>query len=854
VLRVSLKSLWARKFRLFATALAVVLGVAFMAGTLVLTDTVTRTFNNLFANVYKGTDAVVRGQSAFNGPQNTGAQRPRVDASLLPVVQQVPGVAAAEGSVVGYTRLVGANGKALGNPSMGPPTLGISWNAVPQLNPFTLVEGRAPSAPDEIVIDRKSAKDGHLTVGGFATVLTQAPPRQMRISGIVRFGNADSPAGATVVLFTLPVAQQLVAEPGKFDSIPAVADKGVSQAQLASRISHVLPAGTEAVTGAKLIKETQSNVRKGLSFFTTFMLVFAIIALIVGAFIIFNTFSITVAQKTRENALFRALGASRRQILRSVLFEAFVVGAVASVIGLAAGVAVAAGLKALLAAVGFAIPAGGVVFAVRTVIVCLVVGVGVTMLAAYSPARKAGKVPPVAAMRDVVVGSKGYGSKERVIIGSVVTGGGVVILFVGLFSHPSNALPIVGLGALLVFFGVSVLGRTVSLPLSRFIGYPLPRLRGVTGKIARQNAMRNPKRTAASASALMIGVGLVSFITIFASSTTASINATIDRSFTGDFVVDSGAGQGPGAVGGLDPSLAAQLNRLPEISAAAGIRMGAAKVDGSVQQLLGVDPATAFRLFDVKPLQGKTSDLGADSIAVYKNVASDKHLRIGSMLPVVFKDTGSKQLRVALIYGENRPAGNYLLGLPAYSANFANDYDNQVFVKKAPDASKPAALAAIKGVVNKYPGAKVLDQTGYKNELAKPVNQLLSLIYVLLALAIIIALLGIANTLALSIFERTRELGLLRAVGMTRSQLRSSIRWESVLIALQGTALGLLVGIFFGWSLVRALSNKGIDQLSIPPLQIIAIVVIAALAGVLAAVAPSRRAAKLDVLKAVVSD
>jgi putative ABC transport system permease protein len=584
-----------------------------------------------------------------------------------------------------------------------------------------------------------------------------------------------------------------------------------------------------------------------LSFFTTFMLVFAAVAVLVGAYIIFNTFSITVAQRTRENALFRALGASRRQVLGSVLLEALAVGLIASVIGLALGVAVAAGLKALLAAFGFDIPAGGIVFMPRTVIVSLLLGVGVTVIAAYSPARKAGKAPPIAAMRDVVVGSTGYGSRQRIIIGTLITGCGVVALFAGLFAHPKNAIEIVGLGVLLVFLGVSVLGRTVSLPLSRALGWPLSRLRGLTGQLARENAMRNPKRTAASASALMIGVGLVAFITIFASSTKASINATIERAFTGDFIVDSGAGM----AGGLDPSLARQINRLPEVQAATGIRTGTAEVNGSVQSIVGVDPATAFQLFDVKPLQGKTSDLGPNAIAVYKNVARDKHLRLGDPVPVLFKDTGLQHLHVALIYGENRPAGNYFLGTAAYEANFADVYDTQIFIKKNPSVSSAAALSAIKQVAARYPGAKVLDEAGYKAEQAKPVNQLLSLIYALLALAIIIALLGIANTLALSIFERTRELGLLRAVGMTRSQLKSTIRWESVIIALQGTVLGIAIGVFFGWALIDALSNQGIDQFSVPIRSLIVIVVLAGLAGIVAAIIPGRRAANLDVLRAV---
>ncbi|HET6875205.1 MAG TPA: FtsX-like permease family protein [Acidimicrobiales bacterium] len=847
MLRITIKGLLARKVRLMTSALAVVLGVAFMAGTFVLTDTVTRTFDTLFASVYKGTDAVVRGQAEFTGPQNTGTQRARVDQSLVATVEKVPGVALAQGEIYGYTRLIAKDGRALGNPASGAPTLGSSWSDVPRLNPFTLVAGRAPTAPAEIAIDRQSARTGKLAVGDYATVLTKAPPQRMLITGIVRFGNADSPGGASVVLFTPPVAQQLVAEPGKYDSISVVADKGISQSQITARISKVLPAGTEAVTGAAVIRESQNDMHKAMSFFSTLMLVFAIVSLLVGAFIIFNTFSITVAQRTRENALFRALGASRGQVLSAVLLEALLIGIGASLVGLVAGVAVAIGLKGLLSAMGFGIPAGGIVFLGRTVLVSMLTGVGVTLVAALSPARKAGKVPPIAAMREIVVGSTGYGSKERVIVGGLLTSAGVTALLFGLFAHPANALLVVGAGALLVFFGVSALGRTVSLPLSRVIGAPLPRLRGASGLLARQNAMRNPKRTAASASALMIGVGLVAFITIFASSTKASINATVDRAFTGDFIIDSGAGM----MGGLDPTLAQRLNQLPQVQAATGIKLGVAKIDGSVQMIIGVDPVRGFQMFDVKPLQGRPADLGADSIAVYKDVAKDKHLSVGDTVPVLFKDTGTKQMKVALIYGENRPAGNYVLSNAAYSANFANNYDSQIFIKKTPGASSASALAEVRQLAAQYPGAKVLDQTGYKAEMAKPINQQLSFVYVLLALAVLIALMGIANALGLSIFERTRELGLLRAVGMTRSQLRSTIRWESVIIALQGTLLGMLVGIFFGWALVKALSAQGIDQFALPVGSLAVIVAVGALAGVMAAVVPGRRAARLDVLKAV---
>ena len=611
--KIVLQGLFARKLRLVTTALAVILGVAFTAGTLVLTDTLTSIFNDLSAGVYKGTDAVVRAKAVFNGPNNIGEVRPMIDAALVPALSHVPGVAAAEGSVLGYTRLIGKDGTPIGNPSNGAPTLGGNWGTVPALNPFHLVAGHAPQAPDEVVIDKHSATVGHLAVGDTTTVLVNGPPRRVRISGISGFGTADSPAGASVVQFTTPVAQLLVAAPGKFSSISFVAAPGVSQQQLVSNLQRVLPPGTEAVTGATAIKETQDTFQKGLSVFSKFFLIFAVVAVLVGAFIILNTFAITVAQRTRENGLFRALGASKRQVLGSVLIEAAAVGLIAALIGLAAGVAVAAGLKALLSAIGLGLPGGGLVLNARTVILSLLLGIGVTLVAAISPARKAAKVPPVAAMQEATVGSTGYGSKQRVIVGIAILVLGVAALFTGLFGHPPNAFLVVGAGVLLVFLGVSVLGRTIALPLSRAIGSPLPRIKGVTGTLARENTMRNPKRTAASASALMIGVGLIAFITIFASSIKASINASIDRSFAGDFVINSGAG----ASGGVDPALAQKLTTLPQVAAATGERLGSMVILGQATMIAAVDPRTAGQIFNVSPVQGSIGALGADGIAVY---------------------------------------------------------------------------------------------------------------------------------------------------------------------------------------------------------------------------------------------
>ncbi len=849
MLRTSFKNMLAHRRRLAATALAVILGVALIAGTLVLTDTISQTFTGLYSTVYQGTDAVVRAKAAFTGIQNSGAQRPPVDAGLVASLRTVKGVAADEGVVRGYARLVGSNGQALGNPNTTG-TIGRSWPGTGPLNPWVLAAGRPPGADNEIVIDAKSASDGHLAVGDTATVLVEGPPRQMLITGIARFGGASSPGGASVVLFTVPAAQKLVGQPGKFDSISFAAQPGVSQTQLVRNLQAVLPAGLEAVTGQQAASEDRSTTLNAVGQLTTLLLVFAVAALLVGAFMIFNTFSITVAQRTRENGLLRALGATRRQILSSVLLEAVTVGLLASAVGLGVGVAVAAGLKALLAAIGIDIPAGSIVFTARTVIIALVVGTGVTVAAALSPARKAGKVPPIAAMQDAAVTSTGYGSKQRVFVGLGVLALGAAALFTGLLAHLSSPVLVVGVGAVLVFFGVAILGRTVALPISRVLGAPLPALRGVTGTIARQNAMRNPKRTAAAASALMICVGLVSFITIFASSATAAINTVYARTFTGDFIINSGAG----GTGGVDPALARRVGQLPQVALASGLRVGMAKIEGGVQQVVAVDPKTAFGIFDVQPLQGNENDLGPNAIAVYKTVATDHHLKIGDHIPVLFAGTGTRSMRVALIYGSSEPAGNYFLGISAYQANFTNQYDLLVFVKKAPGVSTAAALAAVTTVTKDYPGTTVQNEAQYEAQTEQPINQILDLIYILMLLAVIIALLGIGNTLALSIYERIREIGLFRAVGMTRRQLRSVIRLESVVIALQGTVLGLLIGVLFGWAIVHAINIFGTGVVSIPYRTLVAVVILAAIGGVVTAIRPAGRAARLNILRAIVTE
>jgi putative ABC transport system permease protein len=852
VRRVTIKGLLAHKLRFALTALAVMLGVAFMSGTMVLTDTISRTFDNLFADVNRGTDAYVRSaqslSSGFGGAARR--QRGRVPASLVPEIQSVPGVAAAEGNLQFYAQLVGKNHKTIGNPQQGAPTFGFNWGTVKALNPYRLEPGgRAPQG-DQVVIDAASAKNGGFKVGDTVTVLTQGPPKQYQIVGIAKFGDADSAAGSTAALFDTPTAQAITVATDQFDSISVVAQPGVSQQTLKSRIAATLDNKTyQVLTGAQITKENQSDIQNALSFFNTALIVFALVALFVGCFIIFNTFSIVVAQRIREAALLRALGASGRQVMTSVLTEAVLVGLFASVIGLAAGILLSTALKALLDVFGFDIPAGGTVVTAQTVIVALLVGTLVTIISAIVPARKASRVPPIAAMRDVATEGRPH-SGRRVLIGIAITALGVLVLFAGLFG--GAGIQFVGLGALVVFIGVFVLGPVLARPLSDVIGSPLPRLRGITGTLARDNAMRNPKRTSATAAALMIGVALVGFITVFAASTKRSIDVQVDRAFKADYVITTGSGFG-GGFGGFSSALANDVAKLRQVGASSPLRFNQAEFDGSSKFFVALQPQSAGALFDLKVEAGRLTDLGeSGSVAVSRAVADDHHWKIGSKLPVRFPN-GTSELTVRTIYGNGQKQGlsDYGLSLATFDQHYTSQLDQQVYVKLAPGVSPAEGRKALDGVLKAYPNAKLQDRTQFKEAQAAQINQLLNLIYALLFLAVLIALIGIANTLALSIYERTRELGLLRAVGMSRRQLRSSIRWESVIISLLGTFLGLVIGLFFGWAVVEALKDQGITEFAPPGLQLLLVVLLGGFAGVLAAVVPARRAAKLDVLRAV---
>lgn len=850
--RVTAAGLLAHKVRYALTATAVVLGVALMAGTLVLTDTIKATFDGLFADVYRNTAAVVRAKQPFTPGTNFTNQRAKIDAALVNRIRQVPGVVETRLSVAGYAQLVGRNGKPVGNPAAGAPTLGQAWNPGGDLmNPYRFLAGsRPPRTGDEVAIDKHSADVGHLVVGDQVVVLTTGAPKRYVITGIMRWETADSPLGASIILFDLPTAERVLAQPGKVDEIDVAAASGITQLQMVARLRTVInDPKLEVITGAEITTESQNGVHKALSFLDTFLLVFAVIALFVGSFLIFNTFSIVVMQRMRELALLRAVGAGRFQVVRSVLGESLIIGVAASAVGLGAGVVLAVGLRALLSAVGFGVPAAGLVVTGRTVVVSLALGTVITLLSAVFPAWKAGKVAPVAAMRDVEA-SEETRRLRRLASGDLVLSAGLAVLLVGLYADVANRMTYVGVGAALVFLGVAILGPVVSRPLSRVIGAPL-RLIGASGLLARNNAMRNPKRTSAAAAALMVGVALIAVISVMASSTKASITKAVDSAVRADFVI-SGGGQ-PGGESGFSPSMQRRLAALPEVASATGVRSGSVRIGGSTIIALAVDPRQVSDLFDVNVRQGSFASMSADGIAISQHEADARHLRLGDPIRVVFTTGRVESFRVAVIYGARSVAGDYVLPLAAARTNFSSGLDFQVYVKLAPGTSLSQGRRAVETVVAAYPNARVMDRAEYKHQQEAQIDQLLNLMYGLLGLALVIALIGIANTLALSIHERTRELGLLRAVGMTRRQLRATVRAEAVVIALLGTVQGLAVGVLLGWAVVAALGSSGIATLSVPVAQLLIAAVLAAVAGAVAASAPGRRAARLDVLRAISS-
>ena len=844
----TIKNLLAHKLRLALTAISVVLGVAFVAGTLVLTDTMNATFDNVFGEATKNTSVAVRAESAFSTDDGTD-QRENIAASLLRNVEEVDGVAEATPIVNGYAQVVGKDGDVVQNGQA--PGLGTNWIDSKTLSPLKLTDGRAPAGPDEVAIDGATAEKGGLAVGDRVKVLLKGPARTVELTGIFNYGDSNNLAGATMTAFETEFAQEVLTEPGKISAISLAAADGVSDEALLKRVREELPSGIEAITGAQLAKESADTIQNALSFFTYFLLTFAIIALFVGSFIIFNTFTMLVAQRTKELALLRAVGASRKQVTRSVMLEALLVGLIGSIVGLALGFAVALGLLKLMNTTGAGLPEGDLVFAQSTVIWAFVVGVGVTVVAAVLPARRAAKIPPVAALREGFT-MPAASLRRRLIVGSIFTALGVISMATGLFGGADQPVLFVGAGAMAIFIGVATLSPLVSQPLVRLLALPLPRLFKTPGRLSRENALRNPRRTSATASALMIGLALVGAFSVMGASLKASFGEAIDNSIGADFVL------GTEQYAPLSTDAAKQVEKVDGVAEVGSIRWGTAKFgEGDGQDWISaVQPYVLDRLMTLEMIDGDArATLEDGELLVSKMVADNEGWKVGQEVSAEYAATGKDKITVGGIFEANPMAGDYLISTATYDANYSNKLDSAIMLTLEDGADVAAVRASLeKTMAVSFPNVEVMDQTEFKANQQGFVDTILALVTALLALAILIAVFGIVNTLALSVFERTHEIGLLRAVGMSRRQLRRMIRLESVIISVFGAVLGLALGTAFGWAIVTALKDLGVSVLSIPFAQLGIYLVVAGFVGVLAAVWPARRAAKLNVLQAIATD
>jgi putative ABC transport system permease protein len=841
MLQISLRGLWAYKRRLIGTFLAVFLGVAFLSGTLVLSDTLRGNIDGFFQTANQGTDAVIR--NSTNVGDGPATARGPIDESVLVSVRRTPGVAVADPSVQGFGVIVGRDGKGIdGN---GPRQAG-SWIPDPDLNPYRLVSGHAPRTNTDVVINRGAAKAGNLQVGDSTTVLTPQPVR-VTVVGIATFGSADGFGGSSFAAFSLAGAQRFITkQPDRVNQIAVKATAGTDQSQLVRQLRKVLPHGVEAVSGTTVTAESVSNVDKSfLVYFRTFLIVFAAIALLVATFSIYNTFSILTAQRTRESALLRAVGATRRQILGSISVEALLVGVVASVTGLGGGLGMSWLLKNVFAGFGFAVPASGLTVKAATVAVAIPVGIAATLLAALVPALRASRIPPIAAIRAVAAERAGAPRARAIVGGSLVTVG----LALCLTAVATTGLTFAGLGAVALVAGTVVLGPVAAGPVSGLIGLPIARLLGFPGTLARRNAIRNPRRTSAAASALMVGVGVVTLFTVFAASMKASVDSNVAKSFGGDLAVN---GSGPaGADQALGPELAGRIAKLPQVKDIARLGRETIRVDGSSQSVSVADAAALDR---VLRLDSTSGSLGG-TLAVSAKVARDNGWHTGTVITVRYPDGAAGRLPIGAVYANRDVVGDYVLARSVWLPHAGQDNDTTIFIGLRAGVPVADGEVAVRKVAAAFGAPTVQNRAEYIAAQTTSVGMLLSLVYVLLALTILIALMGIANTLSLSVHERTRELGLLRAVGQTRRQLRTMVRSESVIIALFGTVGGLAIGVLLGWVLARAAaSSAALGEFSAPPVRLLIILLVGAIAGVLAGLRPARRAARLNLMTAITAE
>jgi putative ABC transport system permease protein len=849
VTRFALKGLLGRKLRTALTAIAIVLGVTMVSGTYVLTDSIDQAFDSIFTEVREGSNVVVSGKAAFDLSDGSGASAPSFDESVLDDVRDVDGVQAAEGSVDSETaQFIGDDGKAI--VYGGAPNLGFSIaDGDSQFNPLTLVEGSWPG-PGEVVVDESTAGKEDFAVGGEVGVQAAGAVEQLRISGIIRFGSAASLGGATLAGFDLPTAQRLFDKEGELDEIAVAARAGVSDQELISQIQPVLPENTQVISAAQQSEEDASDTNEFITFLQGFLLAFAGIALFVGSFVIANSLSITIAQRTREFATIRTLGGSRRQVLGSIVIEALVVGILASLAGLFLGLGLARLLFELFDAVGFTLPNSGLIFETRTIVVSLLVGILVTLLASLRPAVRATRVPPIAAVREGATLPESRFARFRTPGSIGLTALGFAALAYGLFGEglgTTQLLVWMGLGALLIFLGVALFAQRIVRPFAQLLGWPATRIGGVAGKLARDNARRNPQRTASTASALMIGLALVTLVAVLAQGITSTFRGAVEDIFTSDYAITAQNNFSP-----IPTSAAEAAEDAPGVVAVASVRTAEARIFDSNEFVTAVDEAAAdaITLDWIDGSQQVFAELGTDGAFVADDFAEDHALTVGSPITMLTPSGEEVGLEIKGIF--DPPSGGSPFGTVTFSSELFDDlYDSPrnlySFVKMEGGVTEENT-AALTAALADFPNAKAQTREEFVDNQIGALSSILNILYVLLALSVVVSLFGIVNTLVLTVFERTREIGMLRAVGMTRRQTRRMIRHESVITALIGGVLGIVLGIVLGGLLV---ARVDFIEFSLPTTQIVVFAVLTIVVGIIAAIFPARRAAKLDPLEAL---
>lgn len=843
MLRLSLKMTLARKGRLVLTSLAIILGTSFLSGTTIFSDTINNTFDRLFTDVFRDVDAYVRSANSVESEFGESRHSP-TQIGALETILKVPGVKAAVGDMQSYARVIGKDGKPLGK-DQGPPTFGgIASSSSAGL--WKVESGRLPVGPKEMMLDRETAENGKLVIGDTVRVNALSGTREFSLVGIANYGDVSSPGGATFALFDQPTASEFLLKPGFVDAILIQGDGSLNDEELAKSIQAALPAEAklETLTGAQITTETTSQIKTVLGFFTTFLKTFSFIALGIGCFVIYNVFSITAAQRQRESALLRAIGANRRQVTIALLVEALIIGILGSVLGFVTGIGLSQALSALLNALGLEIPSSGLTIELNAIIFTVIVGTVITVLSAVLPALRAGRVSPLAAMRDTALDTVND-FRRRIIFSAVLLAGGAY----GLVSSMNGAgAKTLGFGALGLFAGVLFIGPAISHKMAMIIGAPVAKLRGVTGAMARQNAARNPKRTSRTAAPLLIGVALVTSFTALAASIKGEIRDTYGKSFRGDYAlsVDSRG------FGGIPTSITDQIDALPEVDKATGIGFVPAKVGDESRYVLVINPKTTEGLYTLEMVEGKQSDLTKDGILIESDKALKKNLSIGAIVDVTLIDGRTLPLKLVGTY--KNAFGNYVVSREIFEGSTNSLFDSSVYIKINEGESDEQVRRAISAISTDLGIGKLESRDEFIDTQAAQVNQILALIYGLLFLSIIIAIVGIIITLLLSVFERKREIGLLRAIGMTRAQIRTMIRWESVITSLFGAVTGVVLGITMGVVIVVSLVEKGFSAFKLPITGTITILIIAFVIGVVAAVFPAWRATRTSIISSIASN